>query len=74
VAGPATITTVKLADGSTGTVLDMPGTPGWSLMPPVNVLPGAISGWHIMQFTYLAGGNRSVFAISNFAVDPRFIV
>jgi hypothetical protein len=121
--GGATIKTTRLADGSSGQVLDMPsgseavsplmcigdgmpiaktlirygaGTSGsvrftprdlttnttlgtmglkttsaWALTPPVNVLPGSISGWHIMQFTYVAGGTGSEFQLYDFGVDPR---
>jgi hypothetical protein len=51
--------------------MQLPGSAKWSLTPPVNVLPGAVSGWHIMQFTYLAGGKNSDFQIYDFGVDPR---
>jgi hypothetical protein len=46
-------------------------TASWAVTPPVNVLPGAVSGWHIMQFTYVAGGTKSEFQIYDFGVDPR---
>jgi hypothetical protein len=46
-------------------------TSAWALTPPVNVLPGSISGWHIMQFTYVAGGTGSEFQLYDFGVDPR---
>jgi hypothetical protein len=53
--------------------MHLPGRAAWSLTPPVNVLPGAISGWHIMQFTYVAGGKSSDFQIYDFGVDPRMM-
>lgn len=51
--------------------MQLRGSTAWSLSPPVNVLPGAVSGWHIMQFTYVAGGRTSDFQIYDFAVDPH---
>jgi hypothetical protein len=43
----------------------------WALSAPVNVLPGSVSDWHIMQFTYLASSKGSDVQIYDFGVDPR---
>lgn len=43
----------------------------WSPSSLVAVLPIDLSGWHIMQFTYVVGGTGNDFQIYDFAVDPR---
>jgi hypothetical protein len=83
---PRARTLIRYGSGSSGSVaftpydlttntklgtMQLPGSAKWSLSPPVNVLPGAISGWHIMQFTYVAGGKTSDFQIYDFGIDPR---
>ena len=60
-----------LTAGTQMKTMALKGGSSWSLSAPVNVLPGAISDWHIMQFTYLAGGKGSEFQIYDFGVDPR---
>jgi hypothetical protein len=83
---PIAKTLIRYGSGSSGSVaftpydlttntklgtMQLPGRAKWSLTPPVNVLPGAMKGWHIMQFTYVAGGQNSDFQIYDFGVDPR---
>jgi hypothetical protein len=83
---PTARTLIRYAAGNSGSVSFTPfdlttnqqmgtmalkTTASWALTPPVNVLPGSISGWHIMQFTYVAGGSGSEFQIYDFGVDPR---
>jgi hypothetical protein len=83
---PTARTLIRYGSGSSGSVaftpydlttskqlgtMQLPARTTWSLTPPVNVLPGAIQGWHIMQFTYVAGGHGSDFQIYDFGVDPR---
>jgi hypothetical protein len=69
--GSVAFTPYDLTTGTKLGTMQLPGSAKWSLTPPVNVLPGAISGWHIMQFTYVAGGKNSDFQIYDFGVDPR---
>jgi hypothetical protein len=47
-----------------------PGT-SWGLSTPVNLQPSNASGWQIVKFTFIPGGNTSDFQIYNFYVDPR---
>jgi hypothetical protein len=83
---PIAKTLIRYGSGSSGSVaftpydlttntklgtMQLPGSPKWSLTPPVNVLPGAIQGWRLVQFSYVAGGQDSDFQIYDFAVDPR---
>jgi hypothetical protein len=83
---PIARTLIRYGSGSSGSVaftpydltantklgtMQLPGRANWSLTPPVNVLPGAVHGWHIMQFSYVAGGRNTDLQIYDFAVDPR---
>jgi hypothetical protein len=68
--GSVAFTPSDLTTGTKLGTMQLPGSAKWSLTPPVNVLPGAISGWRIMQFTYVAGGKKSDFQIYDFGVDP----
>ena len=70
--GSVAFTPYDLSSGRQMGTMQLPGKPNWSLTPPVNVLPGAVQGWHIMQFTYLAARNgNDDFKIYDFAIDPR---
>jgi hypothetical protein len=69
--GSVAFTPHDLTTNTTLGTMQLPGSAKWSLTPPVNVLPGAITGWHIMQFSYVAGGKSSDFQIYDFGVDPR---
>lgn len=69
--GSVAFTPHDLTSNTTLGTMGLKTTSAWALTPPVNVLPGSISGWHIMQFTYVAGGTNSEFQIYDFGVDPR---
>jgi hypothetical protein len=69
--GSVAFTPYDLTTGRQMGTMQLLGLPDWSLTPPVNVLPGAVQGWHIMQFTFLAGNGNDDFEIYNFAIDPR---
>jgi hypothetical protein len=43
----------------------------WTLSNPINVHPGNLPGWQLVQFTFAPGGMTSEFQIYNFYVDPR---
>ena len=43
----------------------------WTLSNPINVHPGNLAGWQLVQFTLVPGGKTSDFLIYNFYVDPR---
>lgn len=72
--GSVAFTPYDLTTSTPKGTMQFPGEATWSLTPPVNVLPGAISGWHVMKFTFAAGGRNSVFQLYDFAVDPRMRV
>jgi hypothetical protein len=43
----------------------------WTLSNTINVHPGNLPGWQLVQFTLVPGGKSSEFQIYNFYVDPR---
>jgi hypothetical protein len=43
----------------------------WTLSDPVNIQPSNQSGWQLVRFTLVPGGQTSDFQIYNFYVDPR---
>jgi hypothetical protein len=63
---------VSTAGSSTlGKAMPVLGTSAWALSPPVNVVPGSVTGWVQVQFTFVAPANINEFQIYNFYVDPR---
>ena len=42
----------------------------WTLSDPVNIQPSNSTGWQLVQFTFIPGGQHSEFQIYNFYVDP----
>jgi hypothetical protein len=43
----------------------------WTTSDPVNIQPSNQSGWQLVRFTFVPGGQASDFQIFNFYVDPR---
>lgn len=43
----------------------------WTVSDPINVQPDNLSGWQLVRFTFVPGGQRSDFQLYDFYVDPR---
>jgi hypothetical protein len=43
---------------------------GWKLSPPIQVHPGNLAGWQLVQFTFVSQGKGNA-EMYNFYVDPR---